>query len=456
MRLVPTTPRIAGSLTIALGTACAVVALAVPARAIEPVPRAEGWLAPSFVDIAPRTARDGAEQVAALKRIVAKRNADDIARYRWWATGGPTHRWNEMLLEEMTDAFVVLPMAARNLALLHTALDDAVMVALRHGGRSAARSEVGVDAALGSSRSMRDKAGASAYAAASTAAAKVLAYLFPARADHFAAKAEESIQVRLLAGAELPRAIEAGRMIGERIAALAIARGKADRSDTKWTGTIPEGPDKWKGVNPVSPAAMTWQTWVLATPSEFRPAPPPSIDSEATRAALAELKGFPRTPKSNHRAIYWEVHGGARAYTLWNEIARTKLLEYDYPSPVAARIMATLNVALADAGIACWDAKFTYWYIRPPQLDAELKPLFALPNHPSYPAAHACYSTTAATVLSRVFPSDAERLMALGKEAAEARIWAGIHYRFDIDAGQEIARKVAEKALARAFVARTN
>ena len=82
---------------------------------------------------------------------------------------------------------------------------------------------------------------------------------------------------------------------------------------------------------------------------------------------------------------------------------------------------------------------------------AELKPLFAPPNHPSYPAAHGCLSTAAATVLAGAFPYDRERLLGLGKEAAEARIWAGIHYRFDIDAGQEIGRKVGEKTLQRSF-----
>jgi general stress protein YciG len=110
---------------------------------------------------------------------------------------------------------------------------------------------------------------------------------------------------------------------------------------------------------------------------------------------------------------------------------------------------------MIDAGIACWDAKYTFWYIRPPQLDAELKTVFAPPNHPSYPAAHGCFSTAAATVLAGAFPNDRDRLRAIGKEAAEARIWAGIHYRFDIEAGQEIGRKVGERALERAFVART-
>jgi hypothetical protein len=260
----------------------------------------------------------------------------------------------------------------------------------------------------------------------------------------------------LLAGVELPHEIAAGRAIGQGVAALAIARGKSDGSDVKWIGSVPQGQGIWKGTNPIAPQAGSWQPWVLASPSEFRPAAPPAFDSDQVKAALSELKNFARTPKSNHRATYWEVHGGARVHTLWNEIARAKLLEYGAAPATAARVLTALNMAIADAGIACWDAKYTYWYIRPPQLDAELKSLFPPPNHPSYPAAHGCLSTAAATVLAGTFALDRDRLLALGKEAAEARVWAGIHYRFDIDAGQEIGRKVGERALERAFAARTN
>lgn len=193
--------------------------------------------------------------------------------------------------------------------------------------------------------------------------------------------------------------------------------------------------------------------WVLTSPSELRPAAPPAHDSETTRAALGELKSFPRTPKTNHHAMYWEVFGGARAHALWNETARMKLLEHRarIDDRTGARILAALNVAFIDVAIACWDAKFTYWYIRPSQLDPELKTVVPPPNHPSYPAAHGCLSTAAGTVLAGVFPSDRDKLLAHAKEAAEARVWAGIHYRFDIDAGQEIGRKVAAKTLARAF-----
>jgi membrane-associated phospholipid phosphatase len=444
-----------------LGSAVSMAAVSLPSQAVEATlslrPRPEGWLLKTYAIELPAPPKTLSGEPAELAKIVARRTADDVDRYRWWSVGGPAHRWNELMLQEMQESFVVLPMAARHLAVLHTALDDAVATARSFAPHTGEAVPAIPDAALDAKRTdARRLLAPSEHAAAASAAAEILAYLFPARSQHFAAKAEEAIEARLRVGVELPHAIAAGRVIGRNVAALAIARGNADRSDAKWSGTVPEGPGVWKGTKPIAPAAALWTPWVLASPSEFRPQPPPAVGSDAAKAALNELKGFARTPKSNHRAVYWEVHGGARAHTLWNEIGRTKLLEYGYGPELSVRAMAVLNVALADAGIACWDAKFTYWYIRPPQLDADLKPLFNPPNHPSYPAAHGCYSTAAATILAHLFPRDGERLLALGKEAAEARVWAGIHYRFDIEAGQEIGRKVAGKVLARSFALRGN
>ncbi len=408
-------------LALVLGAASATAISAVTISAAEPPTRTAMWL-------------DQTAPIAATGLPTSSKPAVAIDRTTWWATGGPAYRWNEILLDEMQQSFVVLPMAARHLALFHAALDDAIA----------------------SARQQKSKSGASEHAAAAETAAAVLAYLFPARAEHFEAKAAEAINARKAVRGETAEHIAAGREVGRKIAATAIARGKADGSDTKWSGSVPEGPDRWMGQNPIAPLAGTWQPWVLTSPSEFRPPAPPAIDSEQVKVALAELKNFQRTPKTNHRATYWEVHGGARAHTLWNEIARMKLLETGTAAPDGARILAALNIAMADAGTACWDAKYAFWYIRPPQLDAELKALFPPPNHPSFPAAHGCYSTAAATVLASVFPHEKERLLALAKEAAEARVWAGIHYRFDIDAGQEIGRKVGEKVLTRILAAKVN
>jgi membrane-associated phospholipid phosphatase len=262
----------------------------------------------------------------------------------------------------------------------------------------------------------------------------------------------EAAKSRVIAGVEYPSDAEAGLDLGRQVAARAIERAKQDGSDLKWTGTVPSGAGKWQGTNPINPAAATWKSWSLKTPDEFRPPPPPEYDSAATLAELAELKSFARTPRTNSIAVYWETFGGVRSFQLWNEHASRKVLEYGLgQDPAAATYaLAAMNVAMHDACIACWDAKFTYWRIRPSQLDPELKTLFPPPNHPSYPAAHGCISTAAAVVLARLFPGDADTLLAIGKEAADARIYAGIHYRSDIDAGQALGRAVAEKVLAQA------
>ena len=420
-----------------------------------PVARKEGWLLKSPGQIDVPAPPDVTDELNKLKAIVAKRTAADVSRFQWWSTGGPVYRWNEIMIDELLDNFITLPLAARHLALFHAALDDAVMVTWHHRKSTARADRLAPDTLIKTTnQSPAGSSFPSDHAAAAAAAAEVLAYIFPPRADTFAARAEEAIQSRLLAGVEYPSDVAAGRAIGRKIAALAIARGHADQSDAKWTGNVPEGPGKWKGSNPIAPLAATWRPWVLARADEFRPSPPPAFESEATKAALSELKAFARSPKSNHRAVYWEVYGGARAHALWNEMARMKVLEHQdaLSPPTVSRVFAALNVAFLDAAIACWDAKYAYWYIRPSHLDPDLKPVFPPPNHPSYPAAHGCLSTAAATVLAGVFPSDRDKLLAHGKEAAEARIWAGIHYRFDVDAGVEIGRKVAERTLEQAFV----
>jgi membrane-associated phospholipid phosphatase len=100
-----------------------------------------------------------------------------------------------------------------------------------------------------------------------------------------------------------------------------------------------------------------------------------------------------------------------------------------------------------DANIACHDAKYTYWLIRPSQADPAITTPIGLPNHPSYPSNHACVSAATAYVLGALFPDQAARLSAMAAEAAESRLYAGIHYRFDAEAGLRIARQVADLAL---------
>jgi membrane-associated phospholipid phosphatase len=88
---------------------------------------------------------------------------------------------------------------------------------------------------------------------------------------------------------------------------------------------------------------------------------------------------------------------------------------------------------------------------RPAQADTRITPAllaFPAPNHPSYPSAHSCISSALRAVLADAFPSERGRLNAMVEEAGLSRIYAGIHYRFDVEAGQGIGQRAAAKAIA--------
>jgi hypothetical protein len=194
------------------------------------------------------------------------------------------------------------------------------------------------------------------HAVAAGAASAVLSYLFPDRASYFAEKAEEAGRSRALAGVQYPSDISAGLELGRQVAPRVVERGKADGSDAKWTGSMPVGPGKWNGTNPILPQMATWKTWVLASTSEFRSPPPIAYDSPEKAAELAELKNFQCTPKTNSAAYFWEyAAGGLRAHQYWGGQIDRLILEYrlDDNPPLAARAYALQNITSTDAGIAC-------------------------------------------------------------------------------------------------------
>ena len=104
-------------------------------------------------------------------------------------------------------------------------------------------------------------------------------------------------------------------------------------------------------------------------------------------------------------------------------------------------------MAAFDAQVACHDSKYVYWVPRPTQLDPDIRLAIGVPNHPSYPSNHACVSGTIGLVLDSQFPDAQGRYYAMGTQAGESRIYAGIHYRIDVDEGLKIAQKVAVRAL---------
>jgi membrane-associated phospholipid phosphatase len=396
----------------------------------------------------------GATEAVEVAKLAATRDQAALDKIAYWDTGAPSYRWSELAVAEYLKGGANWLVATRGLSLMHVAIYDAMVAAwdskyaYNRPRPSAVKADLKTAIANPPSPSYPAE-----HAVAGAAAAEVLAYLFPDRAPFFREQAEEAARSRVTAGVNYPSDVAAGMALGKKVAALVIERGKSDGSDAKWNGTVPSEPGKWNGTNPILPMAGTWKPWVLASGSEFRPGPPLAYDSPEKKAELDEIKNFKRTPITNNTASFWEhAVGGLRAHQYWNEQLSKKSLEYrlDASPPRAARTFALPWVTLFDVGIACWDGKYAYWAIRPFMLDPEVKTVVATPNHPSYPAAHACTSIAMARMMGYLFPRDAEVYAALGEQAAESRIWAGIHYRSDINAGRELALKVTDKVIARA------
>jgi hypothetical protein len=227
-------------------------------------------------------------------------------------------------------------------------------------------------------------------------------------------------------------------------------RARADGSDVRWTGVVPNGPAYWVGSTPQLPAWGQVQPWLWESGSELRAPPPPPFDSEEFRAALSEVRAISsaRTPEQMQIAEFWA--DGAGTYTPpghWNAIASDLIRDAGMSELHAARTLAAMNVAVMDAAIGCWDTKYTYWVVRPYQADPSISTPIGQPPHPSYPSGHACFSGAAAEVLASVFPRLSAELERMAVEACDSRVYAGIHYRFDAEAGMGIGIKAAQRAL---------
>ena len=293
-------------------------------------------------------------------------------------------------------------------------------------------------------------------AAIAAASAQALSLLFPAHEARIAHELQTNL-AGLRARSAAPSAIASGEEIGNAVATGLATRAAADGANLQWTGSAPNGSGFWTGTSPQLPAWGLVRPWLWEAAGELRAPPPPAFESEAFRAALAEVRGISdtRTPEQLEIARFWA--DGAGTYTPpghWNELAADLIRSSEMGELHAARVMALTNMAMADGMIGCWDSKFAYWVIRPYQADAGISTPIGQPPHPSYPSGHACSSSAAAEVLAALFPARASELKAMATEACDSRVYAGIHYRFDAKAGSEIGEKTGTRALERgdAFV----
>jgi hypothetical protein len=348
-------------------------------------------------------------------------------------------RWNMLARELVIRDGSAPPFAARAYAYVSVAQFASALAARGLG-----------TGAIPSLATLRD-AYTPAAAAIASASAHILASLFPLQASRI----DEALRSDLAALARrgvTRDGIERGETLGAAIAASLLARAESDGWNADWTGSLPNGDGLWSGTNPQLPMWGFVQPWLWGAGSEMRVAPPPAFNSQEFRDALTEVRQISatRTPAQMEIARLWA--DGAGTYTPpghWNEIASDLILENEMSDLQAARTLALMNVAMSDAFIGCWDSKFFYWVIRPWQADPTITTPIGQPPHPSYPSGHACTSSAGAAVLAALFPSEGAELHRMAVEACDSRVYGGIHYRFDAEAGMEIGNSAAQRALER-------
>lgn len=385
-----------------------------------------------------------------LKTFMSSADANARNQVSFWDAGSPPFRWIEMLNDRVLDGRLAATQAWHHYALLGVAMHDAMIAAWdskyawNRPGPSQADPSVMPFLPVPNSPSYPSE-----HAVAAGVAEAVLSFLIPTEAAAFRDLAEEAARSRLYAGLHYPSDVIAGLQLGRAVGRKVVEYAATDGFTTPWTGTVPTGSGMWVGSAPAFANAPGWKPFVLSSPSELRPPPPPAYDSPQTSGELAEIRTGVQPFLNNARAMFWQTPEGNIPW-FFNEVSR-RLFEYklDRNPPRAARAYALMAVTMWDMIIASHEAKMTYWRIRPSQLDPTLQPLFPPPAHPSYPANHAL-SAARANLLGYLFPREAEYYRRIGEEIGLSRIWAGIHFRSDVEAGWEMARKLLQKVIERA------
>jgi hypothetical protein len=232
---------------------------------------------------------------------------------------------------------------------------------------------------------------------------------------------------------------------------------------------VPELPH-WPRVRPV----------LLKDATQFRPKGPPALESKEYAEALREvedlggLQSKSRTAEQSAIAKFWSDF----SYTEtpvghWNSIAREIVRTQSPSGAETAKLFSRLNIAMSDVAVACWEAKYTFNFWRPITAIARAsedrnpdtvanpnwEPYLKTPSHPEYVSGHSSFSGAACVVLSAFFGTDKirftvrsdtltgvtrryESLEACAKECGLSRIYGGIHYRFSCDDGLELGKKV--------------
>jgi len=317
-------------------------------------------------------------------------------------------------------------------------------------------------------------------AAADAAAHAVLVTLYPNFQTTLDAQLHQLL-AQIPDGADKVEGISIGQTVANRILALRSNDGSANAPIPFIFGTAPGDYQSTPPNFPKQPQFTRWSqvtSFALERANQFRPGPPPALTSDAYTDVFNELKSLgiagstTATPDQALTGRFW--NGAIQNY--WNEIAQMAAVTHKLTTAQNARLFALLNLTIADDVIAFYDAKYTYNFWRPvtaireAATDGNPKTL-PDPNwlpevgnttpDPAYPGAHAVISASGASVLisffrgnhldftvtSEVLPGvnrSFNSFSAAAEEATLSRIFAGVHFRSDLTAGQRLGRQVAD------------
>jgi hypothetical protein len=331
---------------------------------------------------------------------------------------------------------------------------------------------------------------ASQRAAAVEAAYVILSTLYPAQAAPLGTSHDASITA--ISATEHAQSVQAGRAWGQSVASTILQLRSTDGltpAPPPFVGVLGiETSQSAVGVWRPTPllnltgAAPQWATmtpWVLTRPAQFRLPAPYALTSAEYAADYNELKsmgvysGSSRSDDQSELALFWA--GDTPLY--WNRIAAQLSVSRSFSLSDNARLFALLNVAMADAGIACWDSKYRYVFWRPitairagdtdGNASTDLDPAWVpwldatpggTPAHPEYPSGHSTVSGSAAYVLAAVFGDNSpftvtsdvhagtrsfSSFSAAVGEIADARVFGGIHFRTSCVRGNSLGASVA-------------
>lgn len=375
--------------------------------------------------------------------------------------------WNRTMVDALETAKTPPPSSARVAAIVQASVFDAV--------NGVARRYTPVHVAPAAPR------GASRAAAAAGAAHEALVVLFPAQKAMLDQRLAETLAEISDDGDGRGRSIARGLAWGKTVADEILAWRAGDGFTAVLAPYVPTpAPGRWQPTPPAFAPPLfrqfaTMTPFALVSPSQFLPAPPPPLTSARYARDFNEVKALgsmastTRTPWQAETAVFWQSDSPA---AIWNRIADDLAEARDAPLLRNARVLALMDIALADATIAIWNAKNTFDTWRPitaiqqaatdgnpdTSTDPGWTPLMTTPAFQEYPAGHPGVSNAAASVLASFYGNDtAFTATSAGSSAVrgftsfssavaqveDARVWGGIHFRFACETAADMGAAVA-------------